>query len=380
MPGEFRPTLGAAVNVELDIDALSRLGRLLLGRGELGGRRFLRPEVVAALEQPVVEYLPAFTAGGLRLESHHGRKWFTSAGAYPGYIARLAYSPATGQGYAVLVNSELSPARLGELENFLRGQIGRQIGHQVGRQVGESIRGQLPPARESVQAVSTAELPVYWKQRLDTPLERFFGSWLNVAYARPAGTQLHWQPLLEAGSEWSLSAGGLLRKAGDWWPAMQWKAGVLSSADQQWYPVPAWKYYGGLMLGLLLSCGWLATMLYAATWIVASFKGHVHGYHEWLPRLLPLLANLVLLAFVVLLGSLDIPAIGQAVPLTYALLLVSILQPLLAVLSLPAALAGVRWKLPWPGNFLNIAATLTALLCAGWIIACDLLAFQAWKY
>lgn len=384
LPEDMHPVLGGSVNVELDIGTFAQLGQLMLRKGELAGERLLQEDVVTAMESPVLDYIPAYTAGGLRQEAFHGRKLWLVAGAYPGAVARLAYwrdaegqrsdndEDSIGQGYAILINGEPSAAALGELENFLRGQVRNRAGY--------ATEGRLPEARPALPQPASTRFPAFWRKAKTNPIEAYLGDWLDVATAEVTGTAVHWQPLLAESSVWRLHGGGLLREAGSWWPGRVLRNSSLQSADAQWTAIPGWQYFGGLAAGAFVALAWMATLVHGFAWIAASVRGQVHGYHEWLPRLMPLLAHLCLLAFLLLLARLEVPGIGQPGALTYSLLIVSVLLPLLALASLPAALAGIYWKLEWRTSLLNLAGSVAALVAAAWLVASGLFGFQSWNY
>ena len=89
---------------------------------------------------------------------------------------------------------------------------------------------------------------------------------------------------------------------------------------------------------------------------------------------------LALIACQVLLFSTDYPELGEFTSPGIAILVLSILGPVLAVLALPAAAAGIAWRLPRRTVLAAATLALSALVITAGMAASGLVAFQTWNY
>ena len=111
---------------------LARFVRMLLRRGELDGRRVLRPDSVERMEVPRSTLA---ARSGLRVGYGLGNYAETDApftvhghdGAIDGFLSSCGYIPELGAGYVVLLNSSGSARALDELKRLLLRHLTRGV-------------------------------------------------------------------------------------------------------------------------------------------------------------------------------------------------------------------------------------------------------------
>lgn len=363
-----------AGEIWLSAEDLGKVGRLLLNRGRAGERQLLPAGAVEWLESSP-EDVATLTPGsrrGVRAEEFAGFVFYTQSGALPGFLARFAYSPELGAGYAVLLNRGDADTALRDADMLLRGQL-----------FGPGVQpGPVPaPATEVVGAQRLAG----WYRDVTPahPPERLYRSWLGFLRAAPCEEFLCLAgPSVEA----RLQAvdDTRLREVGHWLPGWAWRdtatGAWLETADSTWVPVSGGKVGAALFAGLFVVAGLLLGVLLLPVWTWSLVRRQITDYHELVPRLVPLAGVLCVVALQVLLFTTDYPALGRVSTPTVTILVLSILAPLLGVLALAAALAGWKWKLP---RAAFATALYLALAVNGAVIAMGvngLVAFQAWNY
>jgi CubicO group peptidase (beta-lactamase class C family) len=105
--GEIRLLHRPAGNLMISAEGMARLIELQLGRGQIGGRRFLSPASLDRMERcETVSHAPAPACYGLGNWGDVGGPvpMRGHGGFMPGYLGFYRYIPALGVGYAVLSN------------------------------------------------------------------------------------------------------------------------------------------------------------------------------------------------------------------------------------------------------------------------------------
>lgn len=360
--------LGSAANLAVTPEALARLGQVLLREGDWQGRQLIDRDVIARLEARRQDYIPSYTAGA-RLEAGEGFPFHVVSGAYPGYAARLAWSRELGRGYLLLANSRLDPAALGTLDQQLKFAV---------------IGTDRQDARPAFQAVDSAAREVLrWQAVALNPVDRFLRGWADVAtLSFGSEDRATWSPLLGRPATWRLLEGELLRVEGDWWPSRQLieNRQLLVAADERWTRLGRLEFLAYPVIGLLALLAIVFTAGHAPFWLYFLLNHQLNGYHQWLPRLVPVVGALLALGLLLLLSTASVGALGQLSTRTVGITVLTMLLPLAAVLSVAATVAGLQWRISRRASARNVIATLALLVASGWLIECGLFAWQSWNY
>ena len=364
--------LSSTGDIWISANDLARVGQLLLNEGRHGERPVLPAGATAWMLQPPDGH-PALVPGarhGVHAEEFGGFLFYTQTGALPGYLARFAFSPELGRGYVVLLNHGDAREALAATERLLRGQL---------------LDGAIPGPVPAPAATAMPGAPFGWYRRADhePPPRALYDAWLG--YARLAG----------CGDAWCFSTPGQrrllqpfdasrLRAAGHWQPGWSLRGTesglLLENATESWHQVAGWRVALAALAGLLVMAGTVLAMILLPWWSVMLPRRRVTGYRALLPRLLPLAAMLALIACQVLLFSTGYPELGEFASAGIAILVLSILGPVLAVLALAAAVAGFAWQLPARAVLAATTLALAALVVTAGMATSGLVAFQTWNY
>lgn len=363
----------AAGEVWISANDLARIGQLLLNDGRFAEHVVLPAGATVWLESapPGSTTLVPGARQGVHAEEFGGFLFYTQTGALRGFLARFAYSPALGRGYVLLLNHGGARAALAEAEQLLRGQLLDGGAHP----------GPVPaPA-----ATGRPESLRGWYRRTDSepPPRAFHLAWFGIAHVE------------DCGDGWCLSGPGRhvrlepfdgrrLRETGHWHPGWDVRATAsdlwLENATESWRRVPGWQVFLSTLAAAIVLAGVVLAPGLLVGWGVALWRRRLSGYRDLVPRLVPLAAMLALVAYQVVLFSIGYPALGEFGAPAVTLLVLSILAPVLAVLALPAAIAGFAWKQPWRAAVAAAFLALAALVMAGGMAASGLVAFQSWNY
>lgn len=349
---------------------LAVLGRLLVNRGQLDGRRLLDPSVVTLLQQSSASQLRGH---GLQREMPGGHELAIVRGQLPGYLASFGYFPGRGGGFAILVNQGGQAAALAELEALLAGQLPA-----------------APPARPLPAATPPPARLQGW-YRLATPApppERLLRWPLAYLHASACGDALCLDgPLVQARRLQQLGGQprGWLRDAGEWMPDWYWQqAGEqvsLRHRGQDWQRHGPVAVLLPLLLGLLLllvsvQVLWQLLQLPLLAW---RNRHRPDGWLELLPATLASVAVAAALLVPLLYYLMELQQLAVPGAMAIGLLVASLVTPVFASLSLPA------YAIAWHRNHLYAPLqTALAIIAAGsWsllFLSFDVLAFQSWNY
>lgn len=373
-----RPVPDLALNLppagDLWISAndLALVGQLLLNNGRQGERQVVAKKALQWMEAVPAD-APAIVPGrrrGIDVEEFDGYVFYTQTGALPGFLARFAYSRELDKGYLVLLNHGARTAALAEAEALLRGQI-----------ISEA-------AAPAVQAVA-AEVPnpgklVGWYRNVSpqlAPRALYLG--LDFARAVPCDGLLCFSRL--AGTE-RLEAfdANRLRAEGRWhpgWNLRETETGfLLEEQGRLWQPASGGQVFLTVAFALLVLTGIVLAFILLPIWTVSLLRRRIGNYHELVPRLVPLAAIAVIVAFQVALFTADYPALGKISAPSITILVLSLLVPVLAVLSLPATGAGFLWGISRRSAVASAYLALVACVVAIVMAMHDLIGFQTWNY
>ncbi|HEX6929741.1 MAG TPA: serine hydrolase domain-containing protein [Gammaproteobacteria bacterium] len=352
---------------------LARVGRLLLNRGRWGERDVLPAAAVDWLEAPPADdaVLVPGSRRGVDAEEFDGVLFYTQTGALPGFLARFAYSPALERGYLVLLNHGDARHALAAADALLRGQI----------LSGATRAPAVPSAAPGEQSLES--LAGWYRNTIpELAPGSLYQSWMAFARASLCGNRLC---LSHATRTWRLEVFDetRLRDEGSWqpgWEVRETENGLLlESRDARWQRVSPWEVVGSLAAAAFVLGGLLLGICLLPLWAWSLARGS-WSYHALVPRALPLAAVITVVAMQVLLFTTDYPALGRLSAPTVAILVASILAPLLALSAIPAAIAGFVWRMPLREAVMALYAALAAGGAALAMAMHDLVAFQTWNY
>lgn len=352
---------------------LARLGQVLLNDGLAGERAIVPAEAIARLHAPPAggELVPGYRHG-VRAEEFNGFIFHTQTGALPGFIARFAYSPALGRGYLVMLNHGDARGALTAADALLRGQL--------------MAGGQLPgaPAPPAADTLDPHQLAGWYADVTpDHPPRRVFLSWLGALRATACGRSLC---VSGAGVSATLEPFDTerLRERGRWQPGWLSRAGedgvTLEGAGRTWQRTDGWRVAAGYAAAAFVGGGAALAVMLALWWTWSLVRRRMTDYHQLVPRLVPLAAMTSVVAFQVLMFTVDYPQLGEVSAGSIAILVASLLAPLLAACAIAAVAAGFFWRLP---RRALLGPAYLALAATGAVVAMamhDLIAFQSWNY
>jgi CubicO group peptidase (beta-lactamase class C family) len=370
----LRPTAGLNASVR---DMANYL-RFLLQRGSLHGTQLLQAASIERMERG--ETLPSAKLGRMaeyglfNHESNHGPFVFHGHnGAVMGSITKMAYLPAQGCGYVVMINSGnfIAAFRIADLvHDYLQPRL---------------IPPPLPPVVPVPDQLKQHYAGYY--QSISPPFDWSQGinRWLNSRTLTVTSNGLsvsfhgfHKHPLLPVterlyrDEKASLPTIALLPNA----DGHTWIQCRLETFER----IPALEYWSQLA-GIALVCVLVvSSCLMAPVWIVRRWLGKSRNPGPLSVRLMPLVSVLLLTTFAVLLGSgfrgvlsgkyIDDVSLGTPNGHTVSLWLVSLAFPLAAVISLY-----IVWRerhtpmnqaAYWYSVLVTLTMTGTALYHAWW--------------
>lgn len=370
---ELPLNLWAGGDLWISAKDLARVGQLLLNEGRKGERQLVS---VAALQW--MESAPTGDAAlvpghrrGVEVEEFDGFLFFTQTGALPGFVARFAYSRELGKGYLVLLNHGDATGALADAEALLRGQA-----------IADAIAPPVPAA--APEALDTDSLTGWYRNVTPEQAPReFYLAWFDFAHAAICETRLCFSHL--AGEE-RLEAfdDHRLRAEGRWYPGWSTRNAqtdlLLETQGALWQRVAGWQVLLRAVLAVFAISGLVMAFILLPAWTWSLLRRRIAKYHELVPRLLPLSAVFAVFAFQVTLFTTDYPALGIVSPQSIAVLVLSLLAPVLAVLSLPAAIAGFFWGLSRHPAIMSLYLSLVACVVVLVMAMHGLIAFQTWNY
>lgn len=352
---------------------LAHIGQLLLNRGRRDDQ-----QVVADVAVDWMEAAPTDIAiqvpgkrRGLAVEEHGGFLFHTQTGAMQGFLARFAYSRELGKGWLVLLNHGGGAAALAEAEALLRGQV-----------IADAVAPAVPVA--DMKGLDLETLAGWYRNVSPEPAPRaFFQSWSSFMAATQCDDRLCLSRPFQKIRLESFDK-TRLREEGRWYPGWHVRATenglLLEGRGAAWQPVGGWQVLARAVLILAVLGGILTALVLMPYWTWSMVRGRLRTYHELLPRLLPLSAVATLVVFMVLLFCVDYPELGSASTPSIAILVFSILAPVLAFFALPAVFAGLAWRLPWRALVAPLCLAVVAWIIAIGLALHDLLAFRTWVY
>lgn len=369
---ELALNLPPAGDLWISANDLARVGQLLLNNGRVGERQVLSEAALQWMEGAAAD-APQIVPGrrrGIDVEEFGGHVFYTQTGALPGFLARFVYSRELGKGYVVLLNHGYATAALAEAEALLRGQV---------------VAGASAPhvSAASGDAVDTESLAGWYRNVTPQFAPRALYQSLEFARAVPCEERLCFSRL--AGTERLEGVDAQrLRAAGHWqpgWSLRNNEAGTaLEEQGRLWQKVEGAQVLLTVTIALLVIIGIIAALVLLPTWTVSLLRRRIGNYHELVPRLVPLAAIASIVAFQVALFTTDYPALGKVSAPGITILVLSLLVPVLAVVSLPAAVAGFFWGISRrsavAGGYLALVACLVTVIMA----VQGLVGFQTWNY
>lgn len=351
---------------------LARVGQLLLNNGRHGERQVLSEAALQWMEDTASE-APAIVPGrsrGLDVEEFAGFSFHTQTGALPGFLARFAYSRELGKGYVVLLNHGTSEAALAEAEALLRGQVI------------SGARPQPVPSGSS-GALDTESLAGWYRNVTPQTAPRALYQRLDLARAIPCDGHVCFSRLTGTTRLEAFDA-ERLRATGRWLPGWSLRASetaiALEEQGRRWQRMDSVQVLLTLALAIFVGGGMVMALFLLPVWTVSLLRRRIGNYHELVPRLLPLAAIVCIVAFQVALFTTDYPALGKVSAPSITILVLSVLAPVLAVVSLPATIAGFMWGISRRSAIASAYLALAACAAVAIMAMHDLIGFQTWNY
>lgn len=369
---ELELNLPPAGDLWISANDLARVGQLLLNNGRVGERQVLSEAALQWMEGAAAD-APQIVPGrrrGIDVEEFSGHVFYSQTGALPGFLARFVYSRELGKGYVVLLNHGYATAALAEAEALLRGQI---------------ISGQGVPQVPAVSndVVDIDSLTGWYRNATPELAPRVLYRNLDFARAVPCDKWLCLSHL--AGTQRLEGFDAVrLRAEGRWqpgWSVRRSDAGIaLEEQGRLWQRVERTEVLLTVLLAVFVIGGIVAACILLPAWTVSLLRRRIGNYHELVPRLVPLAAVASIVAFQVALFTTDYPALGNVSAPSITILVLSLLVPVLAVLSLPATVAGFLWGISRRSAVASAYLALVACVVAVVMAMHDLVGFQTWNY
>lgn len=306
---------------------LARLPLLLLGRGELDGRRVLNRDSVLRMENASTSV--AARAGapigwglGLRADPNGSALFHSHDGSIDGFVARFAYSRDLGAGYVVMANkaSDAAIKAADHIRHYLE-------------------RGRAPPA--------VVGRPITPKQRAEwtgqyqstTPRQELLRAVIGLTQWE--GAAFEGDVLRFEGARWNHLGNGLFQRVDAVAPGLQFlesPKGILAhTTDGTKRRVPGWEQSAKLTTMAATAFSLLVSICLSPFWLRDAMKGRLATRGGVTLRLAPLFAlgSAVLVPFGVLtlLGSGDLNLLGRPTFWGGTVWISSLVAPLVVVIA-----------------------------------------------
>jgi len=363
---------------------MANLVQFFLNRGAVGGQPLLPASATDRMEKPTSTYAAreGLAVGyGLSNYATPDGEWIFHGhdGAVFGGITELAYLPAAGAGYVVMINSGRLDA-LTQISSLIRSRI---------------TRGLKP-----------AEFPPI--ARVPPAIARDYAGWYELASPRSEPT--HFLARLIALAEVNVNETGLIlhslnqppvslvavsdrlfRLRGDAAPTLALIADRTDGTFVQstapvggltWLRIPGWVVALELEIVAFAALAMSTTVAFAFVWIPRKIFGRLSNAGHLSVRTLPLLATLSFAVLAALypfqVGPATLARFGHATPWSVALCALTLVFPVLAAAGLLRALqfrnAAIN-RAAWWHAFLT-----SALLCivAGYLGCWGMIGYRSW--
>lgn len=349
---------------------LAMLPLLMLGRGTLDGRTYLRPESVERIERPQ-------TTDGARAGLRYGHGlgnmvypgdravFHGHDGGIDGFLAKTEYAPGLGLGFVVMAN-------LGTREVI-------EISDEIRRYLERGLPTVVLPASQPVPAAD---------------LEAWAGTYQSITPRQQKLALLGvlgWQKARADGGALLFNdarrihlGGGIFQREDRPMPNLVFVRDgndvilhTTSGSDRRlpaWQVVTTYAYFGAFGLALL------ATLIYSFVWIPGGLRGRLRERGGVSIRLLPWLAMVATVALagvtVVLLSSNDLELIAKPSAPAWAVCLLSLAVPFLGVAALVRA--ALHSDARWPVRALAWLNAIVVLVFAGYLQAYGWIGMRLW--
>jgi CubicO group peptidase (beta-lactamase class C family) len=353
---------------------LARLPMLMLGRGEIDGRRVISRESVARMEMAATSVAARAGASigwglGLRPDANGRVMFHGHDGSIDGFVARFAYSSEIGAGYVVMAN-KASDAAI-EAAAHIRNYLERD----------------LPPVVVGSLTV-TPEQRAAWagQYQSTTPRQELLRAVIGVT--QWAGAVFEGDVLLFERARWHHQGNGLFQRVDSVAPGLlftETPSGVwVHTTDGTKRRVPRWEMLTKLTISALVVASLFISFLQFPFWLRDWAKGRFATRGSALFRFAPSLALACAVAVpasvLAMLASGDINLLGRPTFLGYVVFFLSIAAPAI-VLTVGCVLWHGRQAIHVGNRFKGWIALIQwtlAMIVLAWLLVHGWIGIRIW--
>ena len=370
--------LRPAGNLQTSPEELGRFVQMLLNWGDLGEAAIVDPEYLNRMEFPRTSLA---ARSGLR--DGYGLGIFGTLslpykvighnGGIEGFLSWYGYSPARDAGYVVLLNSTASPEALTRISSLAIRYLKRDVAPTT------------PPQLEVAEA-DLSRFAGYYHPANPRNQVTAFAEWLLSGYSVAVRDGRLWlRPLmgeavpLEPASEITFRReneidASLVFATDDRGQALLLGSQLYAEARARW-PIDLLRF--AVALAILIGT---SPLLAALVWGAGEALGRRHDGDWWSIRGLIITTTLALVAMAALATNTSVERLGEANGASGGLFLLTLLHPVLAVITLGTSLqawsAGAARGLVFYGTLTSVAH----LGLAGYLAWWGLIGIRTWVY
>jgi CubicO group peptidase (beta-lactamase class C family) len=347
---------------------MARFVRMMLNRGQLDGIQIVSAESIKRMEIPVSStgakagLLTGYGLGNYADPSYriltHGH-----AGALDGFLSRYAYMPDRRSGYFFSINTSTPGHGFKEIENLLFDYLMR------------GIEAPPQPPRTALPHDIGKWAGFYEPAAPRTALQKFAELLLGGVAVSVRDGKLYRTPITAGAQELIPVGDHLFRTEKEPAATVVFAVGDVGQRvmviTPTLNPVPVyfektaafWPVTRFILIVLALLT--IATsILFAFIWIPRKLLGRMRGVGHLSVRLLPLLAGLAFVLFMVVLVTASAAPyeLARPDPRTIIIYLTSVAFPILSVLATTLAIASFRFQM---NRAVRIHSTLASIACLG---------------
>ncbi len=340
---------------------MARFVRMMLNRGELDGVRIVSADSIARMEVSKTSlaarsgFKYGYGLGNVAQVDHafitHGHD-----GGLDGFLSDYRYIPDLGVGYFFSVNDSQAPNGVRELDDLLLGYV---------------TRGKNPPPKAPQapldarieNATGFYEFASPRSQWAQFVTEIVLSGWTYIDHGRLYRTGLipgQSEALVYLGdgqfrTDKEAAASGVYCSDQD---GAKYGCGAMSCFR---LVNPAWPIARFVLIAAALLV-MASSILFALVWIPRKLIGRMRGVRNLLVRVVPLLAVLAGIAMFLPAWGQPPTVLGRIDAVTVAILVMSILFPVLSLLSLVVAIRSFRFEM---NRAVRIHSLAVAIACCG---------------